>query len=204
MARYSKDYKAASRAMIVHQAAERFRRDGIAAVGVRQLMAAAGLTHGGFYSHFPTREELVAEAVEQAALSTLKYLEEAVANASKGDALKAIVLTYLNTRHLEHVDRGCAAAALAPEIARADVSARMRFMAQNDAIIGLIADSLPAGGDNEQRQKIATGVFAVLMGTLQLARITDSDSAAQQILMAGQQSALIVANSLGHLATDLG
>lgn len=193
MARYGKDYKAASRATIVHQAAERFRRDGIAAVGVRQLMADAGLTHGAFYSHFPTREELVASAVEEAALSTLKYLEEAVATASDGETLKAIVLTYLNTRHLEHVDRGCAAAALAPEIARADFSARERFMAQNNAIIMLIANNLPAGGTIEERRTLATGIFAGLMGTLQLARIAGSKAAAEKILLAGKQSALLLA-----------
>lgn len=194
MARYDEAHKERARDLILRNAADRFRREGIAAVGVRPLMADAGLTHGGFYSHFRSRADLVGAAVEKAAQSTLGYLEAAVADALPGQAFDALVASYLGERHIVEMSRGCAASALAPEIAREDIGARDRFMAQNDRIIGLIARTLPQGGTPDARMLRATSIFAGMMGALQLARITSDGGRAARILRSGAETAHTLAN----------
>ena len=193
MARYSKDHKLAARKAILKNAAERFRRDGIAAVGVRALMADAGLTHGGFYAHFPSRTDLVAAAVETAAKSTLGYFEEVLAAAPADRKLETLIATYLRPRHRDHMDLGCAAAALAPEIAREPAETRDRFAAQTGRLVQLIADHLPPGGAPDQRETRARTVFATMMGVLQLMRIETDDAAVDRLVREGRDAALSLA-----------
>lgn len=190
MVRYSPDHKSAARAEIVSLASERLRSDGIAAVGVRQLMADAGLTHGGFYAHFGSRSELVREAVVAASRSTLKYLEEAAFSAPPEDRFAAIISAYLSHRHLIQLGKGCAAAALGAELAREESNTRASFIEQNNAIIALLAKHLPATMNEALLFERATGIFAVLMGTLQLARIARDQANLEQILTAGREAAL--------------
>lgn len=193
MARYKEGHKQAARDAILKNAAERFRRDGIAAVGVRALMADAGLTHGGFYAHFPSRADLVAAAAECAAESTIGYFESVLAAAPADRKLETLIATYLRARHRSHMDVGCAAAALAPEIARESVETRARFAAQTDRLIQLIADLLPLGGDPEGRTTRASAVFATMMGVLQLMRIETDDAAAERLMREGREAALSLA-----------
>lgn len=183
----------AVRELITRAAAHRFRGAGLAAVGVRQVMAEAGFTHGGFYRHFASRDELVATAVEEAARATLGHLRGAIEAVQEDKRLDALVGAYLATRHCNAMASGCAAAALAPEIARQGKAARRRFLAQNEAILILIADCLPSGGKAEQRRIRATSLFALMIGALQLARIACDDNAAAKTLGAARQSALTLA-----------
>lgn len=187
------DQKLTVRERVTRAAAHRFRGDGLAAVGVRQVMAEAGLTHGGFYRHFGSRDELVAAAVEDAAHATLGHLQSAIEGAHEDKRLDALVGAYLAKRHCKAMANGCAAAALAPEIARQGQSARRRFLAQNEAIVILIADCLPRGGTAEQRLLRATSLFALMMGALQLARIACDEDPSATTLGAARQSALTLA-----------
>ncbi len=187
------DQKFAVRELVTRAAAHRFRGDGLAAVGVRQVMAEAGLTHGGFYRHFGSRDELVAAAVEEAARVTLGHLQGAIEAVKDDMRLDALVGVYLATHHCNAMANGCAAAALAPEIARLGQVARRRFLAQNEAILILIAACLPPGGKAEQRHFRATSLFALMMGALQLARILCDDDAAAKTLGAARQSVLTLA-----------
>jgi TetR/AcrR family transcriptional repressor of nem operon len=193
MVRYPAKHKPTTRAGIVSLAAERLRADGIAAVGVRQLMADAGLTHGAFYAHFRSRSELVGEAVAEASRSTLKYLEEAAAAAPADGRLAAIVATYLDRRHLDQTAKGCAAAALGSELAREDRATRAGFWEQNDRIIALLGENLPGEGNEPERMMRAIAIFAGLMGTLQLARIAKDNADVDDILAGGKRSALLLA-----------
>lgn len=190
---YDAEQKLAVRERVMRVAAHRFRGDGLAAVGVRQVMAEAGLTHGGFYRHFGSRDELVAAAVEQAARVTLGHLQGAIEAVQEDKRLDAVVSAYLAMRHCKAMANGCATAALAPEIARLGKAARRRFVAQNEAILVLIAACLPSGGNAEQRHMRAISVFALIMGTLQLARILCDDETAAATLAAARQSALTLA-----------
>ncbi|MFC0283091.1 TetR/AcrR family transcriptional regulator [Camelimonas abortus] len=190
MARYGKGHKQEARERIIRQAAERFRRDGIAAVGVRALMADAGLTHGGFYAHFASRSELVADAVAHAAASTLDRLRQAVSEAPPGAALEALAASYLSPRHRAAMAHGCAAAALAPEIARESDAARRRFLETNDAIVALVERCLPPGGTAQARQARAAAVFCLMMGALQMARIAAAPDDVARFLDAARHGAV--------------
>lgn len=189
-----KEQKDISRQAILGRAAERLRRDGIAALGVRPLMADAGLTHGGFYAHFPSRSDLVAAALEHAADSTIGFFRAAAAAAPEGARLEAIIDTYLQPRHCEEMARGCTASALAPDIARADTAARTRFVRRNRAFIDLIADHLPAGGKPEERLDRAHVIFASMMGMLQLMRIEEDVAEVERMRAAGRAAALMLAH----------
>lgn len=193
LTRYKDGHKQEARDAILKNAAERFRREGIAAVGVRALMADAGLTHGGFYAHFASRADLVAAAAETAAESTIGHFEEVLAAAPSDCKLETLIATYLRPRHRAHMDLGCAAAALAPEIARESVETRARFAAQTGRLVQLIADLLPEGGAPEDRTARATTVFAAMMGVLQLVRIESDDAVADRLMREGRHAALSLA-----------
>lgn len=195
MVRYSKSHKNLTRQTIIEQAAARFRRDGIAAVGVRALMEDAGLTHGSFYAHFESRAELVKLAIEFAADNTLHYLRQVAESAEPREACSALVRAYLSMGHVEHRALGCAVSALAPEIAREGPDARAQFLKRNQAIIDLIATTFASGGTLLERSARAQTVFATLLGTLQLARISPAAHESAQLLVAGREAALLLANA---------
>lgn len=190
--RYTPEHKDAARAGILQKAAERFCRDGIEAVGVRTLMADAGLTHGAFYAHFSSRDEVVAEAILTSLQATHDHLARAVEAAAPGEGLRALTGFYLADRHRQDMARGCAAAALAPEVARGDARIRSRFEAGLDAIIQLLAGQLPEGGTEQARLARARSIFAGMMGAIQLSR-TVPDEEAAGLLADGREAALSLA-----------
>ena len=187
--RYEKGHKDATRRRILAAASKRFRKDGIAAVGLAGLMADAGLTHGGFYSHFATKEELVREALA----FTLDASRAGLArDAAERGGLEAIIRTYLAPAHRDRPDRGCAIAALAAEVARHPASTRATLAQHIEALIDLIAAQLPEV-DPPARRRTATAVFAAMMGALQLARVTLDPARANEILESGVAAALALA-----------
>src|SRR5690242_15230269 len=121
---WAKDHKARTRQKIVEAAASAFRAGGVADVRVEDVMARAGLTHGGFYAHFRSKDELLREAVEHASHQTVDMLSKSAAAVPEEDPLQAVVDTYLTTAHVAHPEWGCPLAALGPEIARADAETR--------------------------------------------------------------------------------
>jgi TetR/AcrR family transcriptional regulator, transcriptional repressor for nem operon len=182
--RYAKGHKDATRKHIVRIASERFRRDGIEAVGVAGLMAGAGLTHGGFYSHFSSKEELVCAANADA----LRRSRAELAEAGARDGLAGIVRAYMKPVHRDRPERGCAFAALAAEIARHSKATRSVLTEEFEAHVALIAAHLP----REDRQS-AIAILAVMMGALQLARAVADKPLSDQILASGERAALTLA-----------
>ncbi len=160
--RYEKGHKDATRMRIVDAASKRFRKDGVEAIGVARLMADAGLTHGGFYAHFSSKEDLVKEAVRDALDHTRAGLER-VARSEPG-GIEALIRMYLAPQHRDRPERGCAAAALASEIARHSRPTREAFTEEIEALVNFIAEQLPGGDDQHERQKIAVAIFALMMG----------------------------------------
>ena len=182
--RYAKGHKDATRKHIVRIASERFRRDGIEAVGVAGLMAGAGLTHGGFYSHFSSKEALVCAANADA----LRRSRAELAEAGARDGLAGIVRAYMKPVHRDRPERGCAFAALAAEIARHPKATRSVLTEEFEAHVALIAAHLP----REDRQA-AIAILAVMMGALQLARAVADKPLSDQILASGERAALTLA-----------
>ncbi len=142
--RKSKEETAATRARIVATAATEFRRQGIEATGLAELMAAAGLTHGGFYRHFDSKEQLVGEACAAALASTSESLSSAAQGKPHRKCLRAIVSKYLSTAHRDRPQAGCAFAAIGSEMARADKKTR----AVATASFSKLVDVLAAGFDD--------------------------------------------------------
>jgi len=186
--RYEKGHKEATRNRIVETAAARFRRDGIDAVGVADLMGEAGLTHGGFYSHFSSKEELVRAAVEMSAERGRAKFRKRVAEVG----LEGWIRHYLRPAHRDHPERGCMVAALGSELARHPAGTRSIF-ARNGTVLAELINQLPGNIPTARRRQVAVGVFAAMVGALQLARLTRDETASAEILEAGIAAALALA-----------
>jgi TetR/AcrR family transcriptional repressor of nem operon len=168
--------KAASHERIVTAASRRIRRDGIDNVSVSELMNEAGLTHGGFYRHFDSRDELVAEAIA-AALAQGSRRVDAASERGQPATLAAIVDGYLTPQHRDKPETGCAVAALPTDIARADARARAAYSRQVRSYIELLTELTPAGDADE-----AQLILAALVGALVLARAVDDRALSDEIL----------------------
>ncbi len=168
--------KAASHARIVKAASRRVRRDGIDSVSVVELMKQAGLTHGGFYRHFDSRDELVAEAVCEA-LAQGSERVQASAKLSRPVALAAIIDGYLSRLHRDRPETGCAVAALPTDISRCGRGARAAYSRQVRSYVELLTELTPANDPDE-----AYLILAALVGTLVLARAVDDRSLSDEIL----------------------
>jgi len=195
--RYEKGHKDATRKHIVKVASERFRRDGVDAVGVAGLMADAGLTHGGFYSHFASKEELVRASTVDALEGGRAQLARA---AAADGGVEAIVRAYLRPAHRDAPARGCAFAALTSEIARRPQATRAALTSEFKAHVDLIARCLPAR-DKRESERAALAIFSVMMGALQLARAVADKDLSDRILQSGTDAALSLAGA-GAVARD--
>jgi TetR/AcrR family transcriptional repressor of nem operon len=182
----TREVAAQNRERIVAAAAQLFRERGFAGIGVADLMREAGLTHGGFYGHFGSKEDLIAEASGRALTRSLELMSKAASNAPD-DALAAIARVYLTTRHRDHPGGGCLIAALGPEVARQGGSAlRDTVTGYLRSAFELLARCVP-GNPKAKRQK-AIATYATLVGALILARAVDDRALSKEILDAGLAS----------------
>jgi TetR/AcrR family transcriptional regulator, transcriptional repressor for nem operon len=191
--RFEKGHKAATRQRIIEVASERFRKDGVAAVGIAGVMADAGLTHGGFYAHFGSKEDLVREAMVAAFESTNARPQSALKPGE--NALERRIRGYLRPAHRDTPERGCAAAALVAEVARHDPATREAFTGELEGIVGRIAEQLPDGVAEAARKSTAIGIFGVMLGALQLSRAVADPALSDAILESGIQAALKLAEA---------
>ena len=121
---WNKDHKGTTRGRILETASSALRAKGVAGVGVAQVMQEAGLTHGGFYAHFGSKDELVADAFLHACDQSAGKLEAAAGAAAEGEKLNAVASAYLTSNHARHPERGCPIAALGGELVRNEGPAR--------------------------------------------------------------------------------
>ncbi len=153
---------------ILDVASRAIRRAGYDGVGLAAIMKEAGLTHGGFYAHFASRDALLAEATQRAGRDTGAVLAERLrrAQAEGTSAFVALVTTYLADAQLDNAECGCVVAALASEIPRQADEVADAARARVLGLVELVRRTLPPGVDPAQAQVVA----ATLVGTLQLAR----------------------------------
>jgi TetR/AcrR family transcriptional repressor of nem operon len=177
---HSKVEKAKTHRRIVEIASRRFREDGLAGVGIAELMKEAGLTVGGFYKHFDSRDDLVAEAVGSAC-GGLKRRVEAAASGGPAVSYAGLIDDYLNKAHRNNPGRGCAFGALAGDIARSDRRTRALASQQVRNYLQLIAGLLPGKGKRAARSK-AILTFSALVGALALARAVSEEALSLEIL----------------------
>jgi TetR/AcrR family transcriptional repressor of nem operon len=187
--RYEKGRKDASRRRIMEVAAKRFRSDGIAASGLAGIMSEAGLTNGAFYPHFQSKAELVRESVAETLEAQASRLQELLA----AGGLEAVIAAYLSPEHRDDPGKGCAAAALLPELARQPPSTRRVCAERLLAAVREIASSLPP--QTRAPEDVALGVYATLIGAIQLARAAKGTPLSDRILAAGADAARMLAEA---------
>jgi TetR/AcrR family transcriptional repressor of nem operon len=187
--RYEKGHKETTRRRILETAAARFRKNGIEGVGVADLMAEAGLTHGGFYSHFTSREELVREAMNEASGRARINFDKRITEGG----LERWIRYYLSTANRDHPEGGCAMAALGAELARHPAPSREGFSGNIAKVTAAVESHLPSDMDPALKKKTAVGIFATLIGALQMARTVTDLAASEQIMEAGIATAMSLA-----------
>lgn len=176
---HSKADKAESHERIVKIAATKFREAGLAGIGVADLMKEAGLTHGGFYRHFDSRDQLVAEAVESALDQGARRLGRVVER-SGDQAFPAVVDSYLNREHVERTGSGCALVSLAADVVRSGSRARAAYTRQVESYLGMFEKLLDAGSPASRRRAIT--VLSALVGAIALARAVEDEALTVEIL----------------------
>src|SRR4029077_18095283 len=176
--RKSKQEAAVTRQRIIKAAAEEFRKNGIAGTGLSDLMAAAGLPHGGFYRHVDSKDQIVAEACTAAAESLVEQLAASASRKSPQRGLKTIVEKYLSAAHGEEPADGCPLAALGSEMARADKRTRAAATQAFLKLVGVIAPKFGKTRPDVGRKR-ALVAAATMIGALTMSRIvTDSELSA--------------------------
>ena len=188
--------KAASRSKevtherIVEVAARAIRRSGYNGTGVADIMKEAGLTHGGFYAHFPSREAMLAEAADRAGIETVTASTRIAAAAPPNKALQSLLRAYLSKAHVEGVEKGCPIAALGSEMPRQAPDVRRAATRSIKEMIDVVARQSPEWGQSGAHERALVTV-ATMVGTLLLARAVDDPKLSDALLEA----------SLKHLGT---
>jgi TetR/AcrR family transcriptional repressor of nem operon len=192
--RYSREHKVETHSRIVKKASVRLREKGAHGIGVADLMKDAGLTHGGFYAHFDSREALVIEAFTHAMDRSTERWRKLAEQTRPEKRLAAIVKTYLTPVHRDDPGHGCAVPALGAEIARESVKTRRVFAGRLEQMIDMLAAQVP-GVPRKAARKQATAALATMMGTLVMARIAGTGDFSDEILGSGREAVLERAKS---------
>ncbi|WP_439589212.1 TetR/AcrR family transcriptional regulator [Hydrogenophaga sp.] len=180
--------KAQTHERILDTAARVIRRTGFNGVGVADIMKEAGLTHGGFYAHFASRDALLAEALAHAGRQSAERIAKgnATREARGASPFRALVEGYLSDRHLSGTENGCAVAALASEMPRQSPEVRAAAAQRVRSLIKLVEGALPAGTEAARAPAIASQ----MVGALQLARAL-GDNTEGKALLATNRNALL-------------
>jgi len=177
---------------IIDAASALFREKGFDGAGVVDIMKAAQLTHGGFYAHFASKDDLVAQASQRAIERTATNWTNVTTEAPK-NPYAALLTHYLSPRHRDDPGHGCAFAALSGEAARCGKPVRSVFARGLEPLIEIVAKAVPGRSKSERRRK-AIAAVAELVGALMLARAVDDPALSNEILDAAKQELLAAAN----------
>ena len=170
--RHDLSRKEATHERIVEAATRAIRRSGYSGTGVADIMKDAGLTHGGFYAHFESREAMLAEAADRAGAESVATLERVAADAPPEKALQTLIRGYLSREHLERPESGCPMAALGSEMPRQAPEVRRAATRRIKEAIDLVARQLPEWGrPGAHEQALAT--LSTMVGAMVLARAVD-------------------------------
>ena len=170
--RRSTSSKEATHDRIVDAAAKAIRRSGYNGTGVADIMKEAGLTHGGFYAHFDSREAMLAEAADRAGSEAVTLMERVAATAPPNRALQAMIEAYLSEAHVKAIETGCATAALASEMPRQAPEVRRAATRRIKEMIDFLARQSPDWGEPDAHAR-ALVTASTMVGALMLARAVD-------------------------------
>ncbi|ETR78231.1 TetR family transcriptional regulator [Afipia sp. P52-10] len=183
---HSQADKARSRQRILTTAAKQIREEGLESLSIAKLMQAVNLTHGGFYGHFATRDELVAEALKEALRDGAKTGHMAI---GEDRSLRAKTRSYLSRAHRDSPAQGCAISTLSGETARAGGAARAAMTLHIRRLIQSIENAL--SGDPGSRER-AVAIACMMVGAINLSRVADDTALSDEILRCARQAALVL------------
>lgn len=179
--RYDSEHKARTHRRIVRSASRQLRKRGLNGPAVTTLMKASGLTHGGFYKHFSSRDDLVVEAVEESLRELTETLVAAAKQSGSKDGWKAMIRTYLSLERCDRAEIGCPIAALASDISRTASAMKQRISA---AILKFRADLIPfmPGRTEDEKSSNFLRIMTSMVGAIAIARTMPEQSVRQAIL----------------------
>lgn len=181
--RYSQTHKEETHKRIVKTAAKSFRKHGINGVGVVPLMKESGLTHGGFYAHFKSKDALVGAAIDAAFEQTISHLKCAADAAPEKSRRRAIIDEYISEGHRDDPSGGCAVAAFGTETARLKPTVREHFDKNIESLLALMTHDRNHHVSREE----AIRTFATAIGALVLARTVRSKKLSDEVLTAARR-----------------
>lgn len=185
----SREQVALNRERIVETAARLFRQKGYDGIGVVDLMKSAGLTHGGFYGHFASKEDLLAEATAHAFKTSVERWRERAAAAPNAPetAMASIGDSYLSARHRDGPELGCSITSLGPDIARLGPKVRQALTEGAKGQVAVLEQLVP-GEDDAAKRRQALAAYAAMVGAIVLARAVDDEEMSLEILEAVRAS----------------
>jgi TetR/AcrR family transcriptional regulator, transcriptional repressor for nem operon len=186
--RYAKDHKAATRKKIVEVASRLFREKGYDGIGVDAIMNEAGLTAGGFYSHFASKEALFAESIGNAYDSRNQSLQENLKSKGDSDYLQNLIYGYLSRTHGDMTAEGCIFPTLTIDVMRGSNETRASYEKRLQKFINSIETQLPESKTPERERAIA--ILVQLIGGVMLARAVSDEKLSSDILKACRQAAM--------------
>ena len=179
--RYGPEHKVETHRKIVKDASRRVRSEGLTGAAVATVMKDTGLTHGGFYKHFESKDELLVESLHEAFGEIIDKLADAAEQAPRGEAWKTIVKTYLSLEYCDEVERGCPMAALAPELARVDKKMKPRVLAELVNYKDRMTPFMP-GRRTAEKERAFFVIFSTMTGAIQIARLLPERAMREKVL----------------------
>ena len=185
--RYDTEHKERTRKRVLREAANAIRAEGPDRIGVAGLMAKAGLTHGGFYAHFKSKDDLIAQAITQMFDDRYEHWVERTKDLEPGAALDEFVDGYLSIRHRDDAEHGCPLPTLSGELARMTDPARLRFFEGGDRMTKLVAMLLKRQGIASAHD-LALSIVSEMVGAVALSRAMTEPARSNRILKASRDA----------------
>jgi len=179
--RYRPDHKVETHQQIVKDASRRIRAEGITRTAVSAVMRDAGLTHGGFYKHFGSKDELLMESLSEAFQEIADRLAHAAEQSQPETAWKAIVKTYLSLECCDHVEYGCPLTALAPELARVDKAMKPQIFEELKKYRSRMLPFMP-GQRTADKERAFFSIFSTMVGATEIARMLPEPAMREKVL----------------------
>ncbi len=179
--RYPTEHKGEIHQKIVRDASRRVRAEGMTGAAVSAVMRDTGLTHGGFYKHFGSKDELLMESVGEAFREMADGLAHIAEQSQPGTAWKAIVKAYLSAEHCDHAECGCPLAAIAPELARTEKAMKAPILRELTKYKSRMLPYMP-GRRTADKERAFFSIFSTMIGAIEIARMLPEPAMREKVL----------------------
>jgi TetR/AcrR family transcriptional repressor of nem operon len=184
--RYRPEHKVETHQKIVKDASRRVRAEGVTGAAVSAVMRDAGLTHGGFYKHFGSKDELLMESLRDAFQETADRLADVAKQSRPETAWKAIVKAYLSPELSDHAEFGCPLTALAPELARSDKAMKAQIFEELKKYKSQMLPFMP-GQRTADKERAFFSIFSTMIGAIEIARMLPELAMREKVLACARE-----------------